>query len=87
MNSKLLVIIAVTVAVIVVAVVMMLRGGQQMLPGASEPAAVTEQTVAAAEAELFERSQNPVKDALPEANPFAAQTNPFENVYKNPFDR
>lgn len=36
-------------------------------------------------AELFEKSQNPLKDELPETNPFRAETNPFKNAETNPF--
>lgn len=42
---------------------------------------------------LFEKSQNPIADKLPETNPFGANINPFEKVtnplktqYKNPFE-
>lgn len=36
---------------------------------------------------LFEKAQNPVKDALPETNPFQTETktNPLKDVYQNPF--
>lgn len=87
MNSKLVIIIAVVVvAIAAVVAFVMLRGGQPTPSDVSTPA-TTQPTITALEANLFEHSQNPVKDALPEANPFAAKTNPFENVYKNPFDR
>ena len=44
--------------------------------------------------EIFEKVENPLKDELPEANPFKAEanpfqkaeTNPFTNTYKNPFE-
>ena len=42
--------------------------------------------------ELFEKTQNPLKERLPDTNPFAADTNPFaasvnpfKAEYKNPF--
>ncbi len=42
---------------------------------------------------IFEKVQNPLKDELPQTNPFKAEsnpfqkaeTNPFQNTYKNPF--
>ena len=35
---------------------------------------------------LFERTQNPLKDKLPQTNPFVGnETNPLKNVIKNPF--
>lgn len=43
-------------------------------------------------AQIFEKTQNPVADKLPETNPFQADTNPFDantnpykDTYKNPF--
>ena len=36
-------------------------------------------------AELFEKAQNPLKDELPQTNPFKAETNPFKNTETNPF--
>ena len=43
-------------------------------------------------AQIFENVENPIKEELPETNPFSADTNPFdvpanplENEYKNPF--
>jgi len=36
--------------------------------------------------ELFEEVANPIKEKLPETNPFTeAETNPLDAVYKNPF--
>ena len=42
--------------------------------------------------QLYEKSQNPISDKLPETNPFGGQLNPFEqptnpykDAYKNPF--
>lgn len=38
-------------------------------------------------AQLFEKAANPVKGKLPETNPFeAAETNPIDTIYKNPFE-
>ena len=36
-------------------------------------------------AQILEKAQNPVKDKLPETNPFQKNTNPLKNVYQNPF--
>ena len=35
--------------------------------------------------EIFEKAQNPLKDELPQTNPFKAETNPFQNTETNPF--
>lgn len=37
-------------------------------------------------AQIYESVQNPVKDQLPQTNPFAKKTNPIQAVYKNPFE-
>ena len=38
-------------------------------------------------AEVYEKTQNPVKDEVPRTNPFKdTSTNPIEQSYKNPFD-
>lgn len=41
---------------------------------------------------IFEKAQNPIKDELPQtnpfktkANPFETEVNPFQGVYTNPF--
>ncbi|MDP3973765.1 MAG: hypothetical protein Q8P92_02945 [Candidatus Daviesbacteria bacterium] len=36
-------------------------------------------------AQIFEKTQNPIQDKIPETNPFA-KVNPFKGVYKNPFE-
>ena len=37
--------------------------------------------------ELYEKTQNPVQDAVPETNPFKETgSNPLEESYKNPFE-
>ena len=36
-------------------------------------------------AQVLEKSQNPIKDRIPETNPFEKNTNPLKDVYKNPF--
>ncbi|MBI2018195.1 hypothetical protein HYS96_00645 [Candidatus Daviesbacteria bacterium] len=34
--------------------------------------------------QIFEKTQNPLQDKIPETNPFT-KVNPFKGVYKNPF--
>lgn len=41
---------------------------------------------------IYEQAQNPIKDQVPQtnpfetkANPFETEVNPFQGVYKNPF--
>lgn len=35
--------------------------------------------------QIYNKTQNPLEDKLPETNPFA-KINPFKGVYKNPFE-
>lgn len=36
---------------------------------------------------IFNKAVNPLEETLPKTNPFEARLNPFEGVYKNPFDQ
>lgn len=36
--------------------------------------------------EIFEKTQNPIGGQVPDANPFKEQKNPFDTIYKNPFE-
>lgn len=38
-------------------------------------------------AQIFQSTQNPIKGKLPEVDVFQAKTNPFKDIYPNPFDR
>lgn len=58
-------------------------------PSAPERTAASEGGLGA---QIFEGAQNPLKDDVPETNPFSAETNPFktqtnpyQDAYKNPF--
>lgn len=35
---------------------------------------------------LYEDAANPVKNVVPETNPFSGETNPLKAIYKNPFE-
>ena len=35
--------------------------------------------------QVFEKANNPIKDKVPETNPFKTQTNPFTKTETNPF--
>lgn len=50
-----------------------------------QPAPPAETPVEAIGGDLFEKAQNPLKDELPQTNPFKAETNPFKNTETNPF--
>jgi len=95
MNQKSIIIIVVVVVLVVLAI-----GGfwywQNKKAGetvpAEEKAGVEEP--AGLGAQIFESVQNPVKDRLPDTNPFSADTNPFDtptnpfkSEYKNPFSK
>ena len=52
---------------------------QGVAPVASHQEATTTSDSAALGAQVYEQSQNPVNDGIP-------NTNPLENTYKNPFE-
>ena len=37
--------------------------------------------------QIFNKVQNPLQSKMPEVDAFQAETNPFKNIYPNPFDR
>lgn len=49
------------------------------------PPAAEEEKPASLGAQVFEKTQNPVKEELQQTNPFEGVANPLEGVYKNPF--
>lgn len=62
-------------------------------PAGQTEAYTPEKAAAGLGGNIFEKSQNPISDKLPETNPFGADTNPFEKEanplkvqYKNPFE-
>src|SRR3989344_4385537 len=36
--------------------------------------------------EIFDRTQSPLEGQVPDTNPFKNQKNPFDPIYKNPFE-
>ena len=35
--------------------------------------------------QLYTQTKNPIKDKIPETNPFKVETNPIKAIYPNPF--
>ena len=35
--------------------------------------------------EIYNKSQNPTENSIPQTNPFETKTNPFKDAYVNPF--
>lgn len=81
MNQKL-------IGIIVLALVLAGAGYWYWQKGSatSGPAGEEEPPAASIGAEIFEKTENPVKGEVPETNPFGAGTNPFNNPYKNPLE-
>lgn len=84
------------VALIVIAAVAIIAAGAWYWMGRAPeaPEAPAEEVTAQIEetpaerlgGDLLEKAQNPLKDELPQTNPFTgAETNPFIDVYENPF--
>ncbi len=65
------------------------KGGQGIFPRPSAPAARELSPAAVEESlggQIFEQTQNPLKNKLPPTNPFEkTETNPLKDVYQNPF--
>lgn len=36
--------------------------------------------------QIFDKTQNQLQGRVPDANPFKDQKNPFDTIYKNPFE-
>lgn len=36
--------------------------------------------------EIFDKTQNPLRGQVPDANPFKGQKNPLDAIYQNPFE-
>lgn len=71
------------------------RQSKKMAPaGSASTETFTQEKVAGGlGGNIYEKSQNPISDKLPETNPFGASINPFEKEanplkaqYKNPFE-
>ena len=56
-------------------------------PGTNGKASLNESTVSAGfGAQVLEKTQNPIKDRIPDINPFPnTETNPLKRIIKNPF--
>ena len=86
MQKKNIALAAVVLLVAIVAVWWNMRRAPEPLP---ENTAGNEGGLGA---QIFEGAQNPLKNDVPETNPFAADanpfdadTNPYQDTYKNPF--
>ncbi|MEK7099431.1 MAG: hypothetical protein AAB916_02845 [Patescibacteria group bacterium] len=86
MQKKNLVLAAAVLLAVIVAVWWYMRRAGEPLP---EDTAENRNGLGA---QIFEGAQNPLKNDVPETNPFAADTNPFDadtnpyqDTYKNPF--
>lgn len=86
--------------IIIVVIVILLAAGfwfwakKKVTPPTPVPSTVysQEKTTGGLGGNIFEKSQNPISDKLPETNPFGgkvnpfgSQTNPYKDTYKNPF--
>lgn len=92
-----------SIPIIIVVIVILLAAGfwywshrnvQKPGSGAPAPSGVysQEKTTGGLGGNIFEKSQNPISDKLPQTNPFGgnvnpfgSQTNPYKDTYKNPF--
>lgn len=89
MTKKVFMIIVVACAIVAAGVwYWMSRAPEELSEAVSEDGAQVEALAPAEQlgGDLLEKAQNPLKDELPQTNPFTgAETNPFIDVYENPF--
>ncbi|MBI2591843.1 MAG: hypothetical protein HYW34_04185 [Candidatus Brennerbacteria bacterium] len=81
-KSKPLIFIYIIVAVIIAASGFWYWQSKELIPEPSGSLGSSESNVL-----VIEKNQNPIENQLPATNPFEVKTNPFENAYKNPFDK
>ncbi len=63
------------------------KSAEQQEQKPQEPEKLQENVGGGLGASIFEKSQNPIVDKLPETNPFGkAPINPLKSVYTNPFE-
>lgn len=80
--------VIVIVLALVAAVVWYMRGRAPAPPAEQAPEGVAVTPAEQLGADILRKAQSPLKDELPTANPFTqAETNPFVDVYKNPFSK
>jgi len=77
-NKKL---ILITVIVLVLAAV-----GAGFWYWSKSKQAPSEEEVSSLGGEIFDKTQNQLQGQVPDANPFKDQKNPFDAIYKNPFE-
>ena len=83
-KTKIILVVAIAVLVIIAGAGFWYWPGKEGVLPPPEPESLGEK--------IFEKAQNPIKDELPQTNPFETKSNPFETevnpfqgVYKNPF--
>jgi len=82
-----------TLFIVVIAVILAVAGfwywqSKKSAPTTSAPDEIStrEKVVGGLGANIFEKSQNPISDKLPETNPFGkVEINPLKSIYNNPF--
>lgn len=89
-----------SISIIIVVIIILLAAGiwywqsKKVSPQAPVSSTVysQEKTTGGLGGNIYEKSQNPISDKLPETNPFGgnvnpfgSQTNPYKDTYKNPF--
>lgn len=78
-------IVAIVVLLVIAGVVFLLLRSRRVVP--TSTIQLNEEEVSAGlGAQLLEKANNPIKDKLPETNPFQTDVaNPLQDVYQNPF--
>ncbi|MEK7546789.1 MAG: hypothetical protein AAB536_01265 [Patescibacteria group bacterium] len=71
---------------IVVAVLVLAVGGVGFWYWSKSKQAPSSEGVPSLGSEIFDKTQNQLQGQVPDTNPFKEQKNPFDTIYKNPFE-
>lgn len=92
METKVKLMIPVLIAVVAAGIIFFVmpkntNDRAQVVPSTTPSSSAIPQEIASKSLgeEIFEKSQNPMENKIPQTNPFEAKTNPFRDAYINPF--
>ena len=71
--------------IIIVVIIAALAGGYWYWSRSDQASSPSEEAPTLG-SEIFDKTQNPLGGKLPDTNPFKDQKNPFDTIYKNPFE-
>ena len=72
--------------IIIVVIIAALAGGYWYWSRSDQASSPSSEEAPTLGSEIFDKTQNPLGGKLPDTNPFKDQKNPFDTIYKNPFE-